>query len=137
MGTFWRFGFAQEGGIDALLKGWDPTAPPPATITYSSSSTSKDQNGVLASTDATTASTGNETPAGGQRTIEGEPDPATASSTSKPPNTLTLEQLLEEEDILQECKSGDNAKLVGVSRCSFLFGLWLDRRYPSGTGLRL
>jgi len=87
MGTFWRFGLAQESTLESLLKGWDASAPSPTL----SPTRGPELNGGI-----------------GASTIS---DTGEGTSTAARPNTLTLEQLLDEDDLLQECKSG-HAKLV-------------------------
>lgn len=89
--AFWRFGFAQDSAIDTLLKEWEASC---AAATGISSSPSK--------------STGNDA---------ARPEQSTSSSSSilKTATAHTLDQLLDEDDLLQECKAG-HAKLVSVSR---------------------
>ena len=112
--AFWRFGFAQESGIDALLKTWDASG--------SSSSSSEAGSGLANGQQATPSSGSGSTAERGLPTsssgssIQLADTPATStSSASNGDPTPTLEQLLEEEDLLQECKAG-HTKLVCIRR---------------------
>lgn len=126
--AFWRFGFAQESGIDALLKHWDGSS--------SSSSSSSDvgpgfavavaangrpqQEGAAANDDGQGGLSASSSGSG----IYLASPPAGSTSAADPPSGAvrpSLEQLLEEEDLLQECKAG-HAKLVSWRRltCSLL-----------------
>jgi hypothetical protein len=105
--AFWRFGFAQDSGIDGLLKNWNGS---------SSSSGDSSEAGIV---DAN----GQHPPAGnggeGQLSTSSSGSSIQLASTSDTAGSVTLngqpsptlEQLLEEEDLLQECKAG-HAKLV-------------------------
>jgi hypothetical protein len=110
--AYWAFGLAQDGGIDALLDKWDPDAADTAASDHSSESEKTSiapSNGKSA-----TAGTLNSSPSIGIAEDE-TTEASTSKSAGKTSKSLTLEQLLDEDDLLQELKNG-HAKLVSLSK---------------------
>lgn len=119
--AYWAFGLAQDGGIDALLDKWDPDAVDAAADNHSSESektSTAPSNGK-----GTTAGTINSSPSIGIAEDE-TPEASTSKQSGKTSKSLTLEQLLDEDDLLQELKNG-HAKLVSLYRASATYHLML------------
>lgn len=104
--AYWAFALQQEGGVDALLDKWDPEAAPsgPSEQTAAPPSSGK-QN---------TAGALNSSPSIGiaeDDSVDDAPEASTSKQGNAGSTSLTLEQLLDEDDLLQELKNG-HAKLV-------------------------
>lgn len=111
--SFFQFGIAQEGGVDSLLANWDPADHTPGPSSTSSKTAPLHTNGTI----SRRAAHNTTSPSIGIADIDGDDSSTTdVSSTSllaDATSGLTLEQLLEEDDLLQECKNS-NAKLVST-----------------------
>lgn len=111
--AFWRFGFAQDGGVDALLKHWDASGS--SSPGSDAGAGSEAGGGVNGHSQEETQDVGSKTAGGMSASSSGSGIHLAGPLANEPGQSIrpTLEQLLEEEDLLQECKTG-HAKLVSV-----------------------
>lgn len=99
--AFWAFGHAAEGGVDSRLDKWNPDSDDAGGSGISQATASSSKHNKRASDGALNSSP----------SIGIAEDDAPEASTSNQLEPLTLEKLLEEDDLLQELKNG-HAKLV-------------------------
>lgn len=108
--AFWAFGLAQDGGIDSLLDKWDPDAVEASAVgdlsTESATTTKPFTNGKDDGTDSSPSIGIAE-----DDSLDATPGTSIAKQAANAKKPLTLEQLLDEDDLLQELKNG-HAKLV-------------------------
>jgi hypothetical protein len=108
--SFWAFGLSQEGGVDSLLDKWSLEAASLAEKTTSSSQANRSQ--------VTIADSDKDSPSIGVAEDEDNEHVPVASTSrladASSSSSVTLEQLLDEDDLLQECKNG-HAKLVSCA----------------------
>lgn len=108
--AFWAFGLAQDGGIDSLLDKWEPDLVDASAVGDLSAESAKTTESLGNGKDDAS----NSSPSIGIAeddsvdSISGNSGAKQAGNAKKP---LTLEQLLDEDDLLQELKNG-HAKLV-------------------------
>lgn len=110
--AFWAFGLAHEGGVDALLEKWNPDSDEVGGGQGEGSSSGKAASASPSSSKRDSAGS-KSSPSIGIAEDDAPEDANGASTSDQATASLTLEQLLEEDDLLQECKN-NNAKLVSV-----------------------
>lgn len=150
--AFWRFGFAQESGIDGLLKSWEPSssslsssagAPAsgsgssPSSASFSGGSTSQGpsastSNPFVRSSPADPTAEADAATAPSLSAPAGSSQPSAGGTPAEPEEKPTLEQLLEEEDLLQECKTGHTKLVRRRPRPFQAFAVW--QKEPTAAG---
>ena len=106
--AYWAFGLAHEGGVDSLLEKWNPD--------IDQDDDGGEAQGFNSSPTASSSSKpacedSKSSPSIGIAEDDHSKSANGASTSTRASASLTLEQLLEEDDLLQECKN-NNARLV-------------------------
>lgn len=120
--AYWAFGLAHEGGVDALLEKWNPESDNDGSLEVQGFSSSQ----VASSSSKLASEDSKSSPSIGIAEDERSNDTNGASTSDQANASLTLEQLLEEDDLLQECKNG-NAKLVSKALYNFPVVVYKER----------